>query len=61
MNKMFTGTPHFFSEISPERQIHVNESPTQAFCLVPNVTIVQERVPRYPQPCNLVPRVIFKK
>ena len=45
MNKIFTGTPNFFSEL---------ESPTQTFCLVPNVTIVQERVPRYPQPCNLV-------
>ena len=38
-----------------------NESPTQAFWLVPNVTNAQKRVPRYPTPWNLIPRAVFKK
>ena len=31
----------------------------QNFWLAPNVTNAQKRLLRYPQPCNLVPRVIF--
>ena len=37
------------------------ESPKQAFWLAPNVTNAQKRVPRYPQPCKLVPRAFFLK
>ena len=37
------------------------ESPKKAFWLAPNVTNTQKKVPRYPQPCNLVPRAIFSK
>ena len=37
------------------------ESPKKAFWIAPNVTNAQKRVPRYPQPGNLVPRAIFSK
>ena len=37
------------------------QSPKQVFWLAPNVTYAQKRAPRYPQPCNLVPRAIFFK
>ena len=37
------------------------ESPKQAFWLAPNATNAQKRIPRYHQPCNLVPRAFFFK
>ena len=37
------------------------ESLKQAFWLAPNITNAQKRVPRYSQPCNVVPKAIFKK
>ena len=37
----------FFSEISPEKQIHIIESHNQAFSFVTSVTNAQKRVPKY--------------
>ena len=44
------GTPHFFLKLVYKDKVMSNESNTQAFWLVTNVTNVQKRAPKYPQP-----------
>ena len=48
INEIFIGAPHFFLKLVQKDKFMSNESHTQAFWLVTNVTNAQERVPKYP-------------
>ena len=52
INEVFIGTPHFFLKLVHKEKLMSNELHTQAFWLVPNVTIAQKIVPKYRHPCS---------